>query len=96
MKGDNFFTTPITNFKDGYKRIKVMTPQEPKTPLVKGVRTGIQSMIGAVVGLIVVVWAVPGVPEAVVHYLQTYWLPILLGIGVPSGLVAWLQNKLGK
>jgi hypothetical protein len=73
-----------------------MKPSDPRTPVVKGVRTGIQSIIGAVVGLIVVVWAVPGVPEAVVQYLQTYWLPILLAIGVPSGFVAWLQNRLGK
>ena len=67
-----------------------------RTPINKGVRTGIQSMIGAVVGLVVVVWAVPGVPEAVGNYLQTYWLPILFGIGIPSGFVAWLQNRLGK
>ena len=73
-----------------------MQPQEPKTPVVKGVRTFFQSMIGAVIGLIAVVWAVPGVPEAVVSYLQTYWLPIILAIGVPSGFVAWLQNRLGK
>ena len=68
----------------------------PRTPVVKGVRTGLQSMVGAIIGLIVVVWAVPGVPEAVVNYLQSYWLPILLSIGVPSGFVAWLQNRLGK
>lgn len=73
-----------------------MQPQEPKTPVVKGVRTAIQSIVGSVIGLIVVVWAVPGVPEAVVNYLQANWLPILLAIGVPSGLVAWLQNRLGK
>lgn len=70
--------------------------QEPRTPLVKGVRTGIQAMVGAVIGLIAVVWAVPGVPEAVINYMQSYWLPILLSIGVPSGFVAWLQNRLGK
>lgn len=73
-----------------------MTPQEPKTPVVKGVRTGIQSIIGAVVGLVLVVWAVPGVPEAVTAYLQANWFLILLGIGVPSGFVAWLQNRLGR
>ena len=73
-----------------------MQPQEPKTPVVKGVRTAIHSIVGSVIGLIVVVWAVPGVPEAVVNYLQANWLPILLAIGVPSGLVAWLQNRLGK
>lgn len=70
--------------------------QSPKTPVVKGVRTAIQSMIGSLIGLVVVVWAVPGVPEAVIGYLQANWLPILLSIGVPSGFVAWLQNRLGK
>jgi hypothetical protein len=73
-----------------------MKPQEPKTPVVKGVRTAFQAMLGSLLGLIAVVWAVPGVPEAVVAYLQANWLPILLTIGVPSGLVAWLQNRLGK
>jgi hypothetical protein len=81
-------------------RIKIkensMQPQEPKTPVVKGVRTGIQAIIGSVVGLVLVVWAVPGVPEVVVNYLQNNWLPLLLLVGVPSGLVAWLQNRLGK
>lgn len=67
-----------------------------KTPVVKGVRTGIQAMIGSIIGLIAVVWAVPGVPEAVIDYLQVNWLPILLAVGVPSGFVAWLQNRLGK
>lgn len=69
---------------------------ENKTPVVRGVRTAIQSMIGAVIGLIAVVWAVPGVPEAVINYLQTYWLPVILSVGLPSGIVAWLQNRLGK
>jgi hypothetical protein len=73
-----------------------MQPQEPKTPLVKGVRTGIQAMVGSVIGLIAVVWAVPGVPEAVANYAQTNWLPILLTIGIPSGIVAYFQNKIGK
>lgn len=73
-----------------------MQPQEPKTPVVKGVRTGIQAIIGSLIGLVLVVWAVPGVPEAVIEYLKINWLPILLSIGVPSGFVAWLQNRLGK
>jgi hypothetical protein len=73
-----------------------MQPTENKTPVVKGVRTAFQAMVGSVVGLVVVVWAVPGVPEAVTGYLTTNWLPILLTIGVPSGLVAFIQNRLGK
>lgn len=67
-----------------------------RTPLAKGVRTGVQSIVGSLVGLVVVVWAVPGVPEAVTNYATNNWLPILLTIGIPSGLVAYAQNKLGK
>lgn len=73
-----------------------MQPQDPKTPVVKGVRTGIQAIIGSLIGLVAVVWAVPGVPEAVIEYAKSNWLPILLTIGFPSGLVAYVQNKLGK
>ena len=68
----------------------------PKTPLVKGLRTAGQAIVGSFIGLIAVVWAVPGVPEAVVAYAQDNMLPILLTIGIPSGLVAYVQNKLGK
>lgn len=67
-----------------------------RTPLNKGVRTALQAIAGSLIGLVTVVWAVPGVPEAVVEYAQTNWLPILLSIGIPSGLVAWIQNKIGK
>lgn len=65
-------------------------------PSVKGIRTALQAIVGSLIGLIVVVWAVPGVPEAVIEYAKTNWLPLLLAIGIPSGLVSWIQNKLGK
>lgn len=70
-----------------------MTSISKTSPAGKGVRTGLQAVAGSLIGLVVVVWAVPGVPEAVTAYVSTNWLPILLTIGVPSGLVAWLQNK---
>jgi len=69
---------------------------DKNTPAGKGLRTGLQAVIGSSIGLIIVVWAVPGVPEAVAEYAKTNWLPILLTIGLPSGIVAWIQNKLGK
>jgi hypothetical protein len=67
-----------------------------RTPLNKGIRTALQAIVGALVGLVVVVWAVPGVPEAVIDYATTNLVPLLLAIGIPSGIVAWLQNRLGK
>jgi precorrin isomerase len=65
------------------------------SPSKKGLRTALQSIIGVAVGLVVVVWAVPGVPEAVIQYLTDNAIQIALVVGIPSGLVAWLQNKLG-
>lgn len=67
-----------------------------RTPLNKGVRTALQTIVGALIGLVLVVWAVPGVPEAVIEYATTNLVPLLLVIGLPSGFVAWLQNRLGK
>lgn len=67
-----------------------------RTPLNKGVRTALQAIVGALVGLVLVVWAVPGVPEAVTEYAKTNAVPLLLAIGIPSGIVAWIQNRLGK
>lgn len=64
------------------------------TPAGKGVRTGLQAAVGSIVGLIAVVWAVPGVPDAVINYATANWLPLLLVIGVPSGLVAYAQNRI--
>jgi small basic protein len=62
------------------------------TPAGKGVRTALQAVVGALVGLVAVVWAVPGVPEAVQAYLVTNAIPLLLLVGVPAGVVAFLQN----
>lgn len=67
-----------------------------RTPLNKGIRTALQAIVGALIGLIVVVWAVPGVPEAVIEYATTNLVPLLLAVGIPAGLIAWVQNRLGK
>ena len=69
---------------------------DKNTPTGKGIRTGLQAVIGSLIGLVAVVWAVPGVPEAVVEYAKSNWLPLLLTVGIPSGLVAWFQNRIGK
>lgn len=60
----------------------------------KGIRTGVQSVVGSVVSLALAIWAVPGVPEVVTSFIAQNWLPLLLTVGVSSGIGAWLQNKL--
>jgi len=64
------------------------------TALVRGVRTVFQTIIGAFVGLVAVVWAVPGVPEAVTTYLSTNLVQLLLVVGIPAGLTSFVWNLL--
>lgn len=76
-----------------------MTPTT-KTPVVKGVRTFFQTIGGLLVGLVAAVWNVPGVPETVTAYAQANFVPLLIGliafVGLPAGIIAWLQNRLGR
>lgn len=69
-----------------------------KTPVERGWRGLYQSAIGAVIGLFVAVWDVPGVPETVTNYAQDNFLPLLftaiLLIGVPTAFVTLVQNYL--
>ena len=66
------------------------------TPAGKGIRTAIQTVAGLVIGLVSVIWAVPGVPEAVVEYVRENALLIVASVSIPSGVVSYLQNKIGK
>jgi hypothetical protein len=66
------------------------------TPAGKGIRTAIQTVAGLVIGLVSVIWAVPGVPEAVVEYVRENALLIVASVSIPSGIVSYLQNKIGK
>lgn len=62
----------------------------------RGVRTGIQAVIGFVVGLGAAVWAVPGVADAVWQYTTTNLTNVLVIIGLPSattGVVSWVWNR---
>lgn len=67
-------------------------------PKAKGFRTALQALGGFIVGLAVVVWAVPGVPDAVTQYLLENWLGVIsslgLSTGIFSGLLSLVQNKL--
>lgn len=64
----------------------------------KGFRTAYQSIVGFVIGLFVVVWAVPGVPDAVGQYVLSNWFSLasVLGLstGVFAGIAAFIQNRL--
>lgn len=64
------------------------------TALIRGVKTLVQSMIGFLIGLIVTIWAVPGVPQAVYAYLSQHLFEIMLMIGIPSGLASFIWNAL--
>lgn len=67
-----------------------------RTPTELGVRTFIQALGGLLIGLIAVIWAVPGVPQAMRGYLVDNAVPMLALFSVPSGVIAFLQNKIGK
>lgn len=62
----------------------------------RGLKTFVQSIVGFLVGLIVTVYAVPGVPTAVIAYTQAHLLELLLIVGVPSGLISLLWNLVRK
>jgi len=62
----------------------------------RAIKTFIQALIGAFIGLVAAVWAVPTVPETVVSYLAINFVPILLTIGVPAGLTSLVWNLLRK
>lgn len=66
------------------------------TPAAKGVRSFIQAVPGFFVGLAVTVWAVPGVKEAVVAYVQNEGLGLLALVfsgAAFTGLFSFFQNK---
>lgn len=66
------------------------------TALMRGVRTALQAGMGLVVGLATTIWAVPGVPDAVVSYLKDNLLPLVLSIGGLSGVAGFVWNLLRR
>ncbi len=51
---------------------------------------------GFVIGLVYTVWAVPGVPAAVIDYVQKNAWQVLLTIGIPAGLLSFIWNFFRK
>lgn len=80
--------------------IKEVDPTAPTPPAVKGVRTGYQAIGGVLVAFLYGLWELPGVPEYVSNFIQTQGvsllLPLMVMVGLPSGVIAWLQNRAGK
>lgn len=68
------------------------------TPKAKGIRTAYQAIAGAVVAYIAGLVALPAVQEYTSNFIQTEGVAALLVVlgtlGVSSGILAWLQNRL--
>lgn len=73
---------------------------EPKTPGQKGVRTFFQTAGATLVAFLYGLWSLPGVSDYVHNFIATQGVTLLLAlvalIGVPAGLIAYFQNRLGK
>jgi hypothetical protein len=73
-------------------------PQHDKgdTALVRGARTGIQGFIGTIVtflvGLVMAVWNVPGVPEALLNYVGNNLILVAAAVALPVGVVSFVWN----
>lgn len=66
------------------------------TAVYRGIRTGLQAIAAFLVGAVLVVWNVPGVPDALYNYVVTDTLQNLLSVGVLSGLAGFAWNALRK
>ena len=70
------------------------------TPEAKGVRTFVQTAIATLGAFLYGLWELPGVSEYTANFVQTQGLSLLVGllvlIGVPAGVIAFIQNKAAK
>ena len=62
----------------------------------RGIKTAVQAILGFFVGLIVVIWNVPGVPEAVVDYTKGHLVELLGIVGLSSGVASFIWNLLRR
>lgn len=66
------------------------------TAVMRAVRTGVQAVVGFFVGLLAVVWAVPGVPQVVNNYVSGHLVGLLAAFGIPTALASLVWNLLRK
>lgn len=52
----------------------------------------LKALGGFALGLLVAVWKVPGVPEAISSYVQQNWMSIILTVGIPTALSTGIIN----
>lgn len=77
----------------------VLSPKN-NTPEAKGIRTFLQSVAATVVAFLYGLWQLPGVSDYVQNFIETQGLSLLLGlaalIGIPAGIIAFVQNKVAQ
>ncbi len=57
---------------------------EKNTATTNSLEVALKALVGFVSGLVVVIWAVPGVQEAVLDYVSNHWMEVVAIVGVPS------------
>lgn len=74
--------------------------ENKNTPKAKGFRTAYQTVLGTIVAYFTGLIALPAVREYTSSFIHTQGVPALLVVlasfGVGAGLIAYLQNRLGK
>lgn len=66
----------------------------------RGLKTALQAVITFIVGLAIVVWKVPGVPQAIFQYASANLVQVVTMIGLPmavgTGLTSFVWNVVRK
>lgn len=62
----------------------------------RAIVTGIQAIVGFFAGLVFTVWAVPGVPQAVINYVGNNLLQLALLVGIPAAIFTFAWNYFRK
>ena len=60
---------------------------------VRGVRTALQAIGSVLIGLVVTVWSVEGVPQAVFNYLSNQAILFFGTTGVAGFVIGYLMNR---